>query len=70
MPLVCLSILYNLAEDITIERKMMKRKICSYLVRMLEHNNIFLLLCSISFLKKLSVFAENKEAMVAPHSPS
>ncbi len=61
---MCFSILYNLAEDITIERKMMKRKIASYLVCMLERNNIFLLLCSVSFLKKLSVFAENKEAMV------
>ena len=44
---------------------MMKRKIVSYLVRMLERNNIFLLLGAMSFLKKLSVFGENKEAMVS-----
>jgi len=62
--IVCFSILYHLAENITIERKMMKRKIVPYLVKMLERNNIFLLICSTSFLKKLSVFNENKEGMV------
>lgn len=43
---------------------MMKRKIVYYLVKMLERNNIFLLINCTSFLKKLSVFNENKEAMV------
>lgn len=42
---------------------MMKRKIVSYLVKMLERNNIFLLIIIANFLKKLSVFDENKEAM-------
>lgn len=43
---------------------MVRRKITSYLVKMLERNNIFLLICCLSFMKKLSVFDENKETMV------
>jgi hypothetical protein len=61
---VCFQILLNLADNIQIERKMKKRKIVTYLIKMLERNNIFLLLVSVTFLKKLSIFAENKEEMV------
>lgn len=61
---MCFQILLNLADNIQIERKMKKRKIVTYLIKMLERNNIFLLLVSVTFLKKLSIFAENKEEMV------
>jgi len=60
MFLVAVNILLNLAEDIQIERKMKKRKISTYLIRLLERNNTHLLLISLSFLKKLSIFADNK----------
>lgn len=39
------------------------------LIRMLEHNNGDLLLCSLYFLKKLSIFAENKDHMVLKLPP-
>ena len=60
---LCFSILYNLAEDIFIEKKMKRRGIIDYLVTMLDRENLSLLQVVFSFLKKLSVFAENKNEM-------
>mmetsp|Transcript_30666 Transcript_30666/g.30305 ORF Transcript_30666/g.30305 Transcript_30666/m.30305 type:complete len:609 (-) Transcript_30666:29-1855(-) len=60
---LCFSILLNLSEDIQIERKMKKRKIVGLLVKMLERDNLTLLEVVFTFLKKLSVFAENKNEM-------
>ena len=57
------SILLNLAEDLTIERKIKKRKIIAYLINMLSRDNIALLDVVFRFLKKLSIFAENKNEM-------
>lgn len=65
MHVVAFSILLNLAEDLTIERKMKKRKIVSYLVKMLDRDSVQLLMVVLSFLKKLSIFGENKNEMVA-----
>ena len=66
--LVCFSILLNIAEDLQIERKIKKRKIISYLVKMLERDNIALLEVVFKFLKKLSIFAENKNEMFEEES--
>ena len=60
MFLVAVNILLNLAEDVTIERKMKKRKIAKKIIRLLERNNTHLLMITLIFLKKLSIFADNK----------
>lgn len=61
---VSFHILLNLAEDLQIERKMKARKIVTLLVSMLERNNPDLLYIVLSFLKKLSVFGNNKDEML------
>jgi hypothetical protein len=53
-----------MAEDPGIEKKMKKRKIITYLLRMLERNDFHLLIVSLLFLKKLSIVSENKLQMV------
>jgi len=58
--LVAVNVLLNLAEDVSIERKMKKRKISTSLIRLLERNNTHLLMITLIFLKKLSIFAVNK----------
>eukprot|EP00294_Goniomonas_avonlea_P008312 CAMPEP_0114554636 /NCGR_PEP_ID=MMETSP0114-20121206/8318_1 /TAXON_ID=31324 /ORGANISM="Goniomonas sp, Strain m" /LENGTH=691 /DNA_ID=CAMNT_0001739701 /DNA_START=77 /DNA_END=2149 /DNA_ORIENTATION=+ len=60
---VCFHVLLNLAEDVHIEKKMKKRKIVTLLVSMLERKNSELLLLVLTFLKKLSIFKENKDEM-------
>jgi hypothetical protein len=62
---VCIHLLLNLAEDLEIERKMCKRGIVGLLTPLLERDNAFLLLLVVNFLRKLSIFEENKDAMVA-----
>lgn len=61
---ISFTILLNMAEDFTIEKKMKKRNIVTHLVRMLERNDFNLLLVSLLFLRKLSIISENKTAMV------
>jgi len=56
-------LLLNLAEDVAIERKMRKHNIVGYLVQCLDRANVDLLLVAVMFLKKLSIFQENKDAM-------
>ena len=56
-------LLLNLAEDLQIERKMKNRRIISQLVAMLDRNNPDLLFIVLNFLKKLSIFGENKVEM-------
>eukprot|EP00286_Rhodomonas_abbreviata_P029278 CAMPEP_0181300704 /NCGR_PEP_ID=MMETSP1101-20121128/7032_1 /TAXON_ID=46948 /ORGANISM="Rhodomonas abbreviata, Strain Caron Lab Isolate" /LENGTH=749 /DNA_ID=CAMNT_0023405959 /DNA_START=219 /DNA_END=2465 /DNA_ORIENTATION=+ len=60
---VCFHVLLNLAEDITVERKMKKRNITPMLISMLQRKGGELLLLAIAFLKKLSIFRENKDEM-------
>ena len=60
---ICLSILLNLAEDFQIEKKMKKRKILEYLIRMLERNDFNLLIIVLLFLRKMCVVSENKQQM-------
>ncbi|KDO22362.1 hypothetical protein SPRG_11314 [Saprolegnia parasitica CBS 223.65] len=61
---VCLSVLFNLAEDIHTERKMVKKKMVHFLAKMLDRVTPDLVILTIGFLKKLSVFEENKETMI------
>jgi hypothetical protein len=56
-------ILLNLAEDTNVERKMVKAGLISYLIEMLPRRSADLLILSATFLKKLSLFAMNKNTM-------
>lgn len=61
---VCFHILLNLAEDISVELKMKKKNIIPYLANMLMRDNVDLLVLTVTFLKKLSIFQENKNDMI------
>lgn len=61
---VCTYLLLNIAEDVRVEEKMRRKNIVGLLVRMLERESTDLLLLVVSFLKKLSVYMENKDDMV------
>lgn len=61
---VAFYLLLNLAEDIKVEMKMVNKKIVSALIRALSRDNPELLILVVSFLKKLSIFMENKVQMV------
>ena len=63
-PVVALSLLLNLAEDTRTELKMRNKNIVHMLVKILERDDEELLLVVVSFLKKLSIFLENKNDMV------
>ena len=56
--------LLNLAEDIKVEMKMVHKKIVSLLIQAVNSENAELLILVVSFLKKLSIFIENKNQMV------
>jgi len=58
---VLFHLLLNLAEDLTIEVKMLKRDVIKYLVFLLDRKLPQLLVVIITFLKKLSVFKDNKK---------
>ena len=62
---VAFYLLLNLAEDIKVEMKMINKKIVSLLIQTLNRDNPELLILVVSFLKKLSVFIENKNQMVS-----
>ncbi|XP_059150939.1 kinesin-associated protein 3-like isoform X2 [Physella acuta] len=57
-------LLLNLAEDLSVELKMRNKGIVRMLVNTLDRNNFELLILVVSFLKKLSIFIENKKEMV------
>lgn len=63
--LVLSYLLLNLAEDAKVEMKMKNKGIVSMLVQLLERDNVDLLILVVSFLKKLSIFMENKAEMVS-----
>jgi hypothetical protein len=54
-------VLLNLAEDVNVERKMIKKNLIQMLLSMLHRNFEDLLILCVTFLKKLSMFEENKE---------
>lgn len=57
-------LLLNLAEDLKVEMKMKNKNCIRMLVKSLERDNFELLILVVSFLKKLSIFVENKTEMV------
>lgn len=61
---VSIYLLLNLSEDIKVEEKMKRRGVSNNLVQLLTRANDELLILVISFLKKLSLYTENKDAMV------
>eukprot|EP00929_Paragymnodinium_shiwhaense_P014425 TRINITY_DN12232_c0_g3_i1.p1 TRINITY_DN12232_c0_g3~~TRINITY_DN12232_c0_g3_i1.p1 ORF type:complete len:806 (-),score=209.42 TRINITY_DN12232_c0_g3_i1:268-2685(-) len=67
---VCVSALLNLAEGISIEKKMVNRKMPLLLVQLLDRTHEDLLMVALQFLKKLSVFEVNKETMNTPETLS
>ena len=60
---VSIYLLLNLAEKGDVEEKMKRKSVVKMLVALLERRNTELLILVISFLKKLSCFATNKEEM-------
>jgi hypothetical protein len=61
---ICFNILINLAEEVKIEKKMVKRDIVSLLVKNLDRSNINLIVIILLFLKKLSIYDVNKNQMI------
>ena len=59
-----LYLLLNLAEDTRTELKMRNKNMVGLLVRVLDREDPELLVLVLSFLKKLSIFLENKNDMV------
>ncbi|KAI9145980.1 kinesin-associated protein-domain-containing protein [Paraphysoderma sedebokerense] len=57
-------LLLNLADDLSIEIKMVKRDIVNHLIALLDRDNYELGLLATKFMKKLSVFSENKNAIL------
>lgn len=58
------TILMHLADDPKTEYKMVKRDIVGYLVKNLDRNNINLIVVILLFLRKLSIYDVNKDAMI------
>jgi hypothetical protein len=58
------TILMHLAEDPKVEFKMVKKDIVGFLVKNIDRNNINLIVVILLFLKKLSIYDVNKDAMV------
>jgi hypothetical protein len=65
MFLVTVYLLLNLSEDTKVEAKMINKKIVYLLMKILNRDNSDLLILVVSFLKKLSIFVENKNEMVS-----
>lgn len=59
-----LYLLLNLATDMRTELKMRNKNIVGLLVKVLEREDEELLVLVVTFLKKLSIFLENKNDMV------
>lgn len=62
---VSLYLLLNLATDMRTELKMRNKNIVGLLVKVLERDDEELLVLVVTFLKKLSIFLENKNDMVS-----
>uniref|UniRef100_A0A8C7STM8 Kinesin-associated protein 3a n=1 Tax=Oncorhynchus mykiss TaxID=8022 RepID=A0A8C7STM8_ONCMY len=65
---VALYLLLNLAEDTRTELKMRNKNIVHMLVKTLDREDEELLVLVVSFLKKLSIFLENKNDMAEMHA--
>lgn len=53
-----------MAEDTRVEMKMHNKGLVPHLLALLERDNTELLILVVSFLKKMSIFKENKDEMV------
>lgn len=62
---VSLYLLLNLATDMRTELKMRNKNIVGLLVKVLERDDEELLVLVVTFLKKLSIFLENKNDLVS-----
>ncbi|KOX78032.1 Kinesin-associated protein 3 [Melipona quadrifasciata] len=60
---VAFYLLLNIAENMEVERKMRKKNVIGMLIKTLDRTNMDLLILVIAFLKKLSIFRENKDLM-------
>lgn len=60
-----LYLLLNLATDMRTELKMRNKNIVGLLVKVLDRDDEELLVLVVTFLKKLSIFLENKNDMVS-----
>lgn len=60
---VSLYMLLNLSENTKLEEKMRRKNIIYMLVRVLERQNVDLLILAVTFLKKLSIIKDNKDEM-------
>ncbi|XP_031370211.1 kinesin-associated protein 3 isoform X2 [Apis dorsata] len=60
---VAFYLLLNIAENMEVEKKMRKKNVIGMLIKTLDRTNIDLLILVIAFLKKLSIFRENKDLM-------
>ncbi|XP_053980137.1 kinesin-associated protein 3 isoform X5 [Hylaeus volcanicus] len=60
---VAFYLLLNIAENMEVERKMRKKNVIGMLIKTLDRTNTDLLILVIAFLKKLSIFRENKDLM-------
>jgi len=58
------TILMHLAEDQNVEKKMVKRDIIPLLVKNLDRTNINLIVVLLLFIKKLSIYDVNKDALI------
>ncbi|KIH54403.1 Kinesin-associated protein [Ancylostoma duodenale] len=66
LPLACISLLTNLAHDINVELKMVRRDIVPMLLKCLTfRDSAELTLATVQFLLKLSMFEENKAALLS-----
>jgi len=63
---VCLMALMNIAEEISVEKKMVNRKMVNVLTQTVLRDSEELLITALQFLKKVSVFEDNKDQMIAP----
>lgn len=57
-------LLLNLAEDVSVEHKMQRKGVVPQLIEMLDRCNVELLILAVTFLKRLSIYRENKELMI------
>lgn len=55
--------LLNLSENTKLEEKMRRKNIIYMLIRVLERQNVDLLILAVTFLKKLSIIKDNKDEM-------
>ena len=62
---MCFYLLLNLAEVLEVEKKMRNKSVVKMLVSCLDREHHELLILVVSFLKKLSIFIENKTEMVS-----